>query len=257
MPLEDIPRTKTGIQGLDAALNGGIPTGNAVLISGGAGTGKSTFCLQFAVNGATLFGEKTLYISTEQTREELYRQAYGFNWRVDDLEARNLLKIVFFDVTNGNSFMEKLDAIIMDFKPRRIIIDSLTTLTDSLLVSGMTEDKGFSMVQIAETVNPMPRTDQIMTKHILYTLFKAIKKYKVTSVFTSELPEDEHSLSADGVSEFVADGVLMLHFLGMGGVDSRSMRVRKMRYTDHFKDIMQYEMNQNGFVVYADSDIKV
>ena len=71
MALEEVIRTKTGIQGLDKALMGGFPQGNTVLISGGAGTGKSTFCLQFLINGAALFGEKGLYVSTEQTREEL------------------------------------------------------------------------------------------------------------------------------------------------------------------------------------------
>ena len=76
---EDIIRTKTGIQGLDRALNGGIPSGNMVLVSGGAGTGKSTFCLEFIVNGANTFGEKGLYLSTEQNKDELYKQASLFN----------------------------------------------------------------------------------------------------------------------------------------------------------------------------------
>jgi len=76
-------RVKTGIEGLDKALNGGIPYRNVVLVSGGAGTGKSTLCLQYLVNGAKLYGEKGLYISTEQSREELLRllRALGGIWR--------------------------------------------------------------------------------------------------------------------------------------------------------------------------------
>ena len=64
-------KVKTGIEGLDKALNGGIPFGNIVLVSGGAGTGKSTLCLQYLVNGITKFNEKGLYISTEQAKPEL------------------------------------------------------------------------------------------------------------------------------------------------------------------------------------------
>ena len=79
-------KTKFGIQGLDKALEGGIPGGNLVLISGGAGTGKSTLCLQFLLNGATLFGEKALYISTEQSSEELFKQAASFGWDLEKLE---------------------------------------------------------------------------------------------------------------------------------------------------------------------------
>ena len=67
-------RVKTGIEGLDAALNGGIPKGNLVLISGGAGTGKSTICMQYLIAGASA-GENCLYVSTEQTEAELGRQA--------------------------------------------------------------------------------------------------------------------------------------------------------------------------------------
>jgi circadian clock protein KaiC len=216
MPIEDATRTKTGIQGLDKALNGGFPTGNIVLLSGGAGTGKSTFCIQYLLNGATLFGERGLYISTEQNKEELYRQAAGFGWSLLDLEQRGFVKVFFFDITGGDSFLEKMSSIIMEFKPKRIVVDSLTSLTDALMVSSMVEDKGFSMVQIAETVNPIPRTEQIMTKNILYKLFKEVKKYKVTSLFTSELPEDGRALSADGVSEFIADGVILITAVAVG-----------------------------------------
>ena len=249
MAIVEVTRTKTGIQGLDKALNGGIPEGNIVLISGGAGTGKSTFCLQFLMNGAALFGEKGLYLSTEQNKEELYKQAGGFGWNLEAMEQRNLIKIVYFDITAGDSFLEKINALINDFKPKRVIVDSLTTLTDSLLVSGISDDKGFSMVQIAETVNPIPRTEQIMSKSILYRLFKEIKKYKLSTLLTTELPEDEKTLSADGVSEFIADGVFLLHYVGVGSADLRSMVVRKMRYTKHEKALIPYDIENTGIVL--------
>jgi circadian clock protein KaiC len=244
--VEELIRTKTGIQGLDKALHGGFPEGNVVLLSGGAGTGKSTLCLQFAVNGATVFGEKSLYVSTEQNKEELYKQANGFGWNIGDLEQKNLLKIIYFDITGGDSFLEKLDAVIMEFQPKRLVIDSLTTLTDSLMVSGIGEDKGFSMVQIAETVNPIPRTEQIVSKGILYRLFKEVKKHKLTTLMTTELPEDHKQLSADGVSEFIADGVIALYYLGVGSTENRSLLIRKMRYSEHMKKVIGYSLSSGG-----------
>jgi len=242
-------RTKTGIQGLDAALNGGFPQGNLVLLSGGAGTGKSTFCLQYLVNGATLFGEKGLYISTEQTKEELYKQAAGFNWKLAELEQRNLVKIVYFDITGGDSFMEKMNSLIMAFQPKRLIIDSLTTLTDSLLVSGISDDKGFSMVQIAETVNPIPRTEQIVQKNILYRLFKEVKKHKISTLLTTELPEDQKTLSADGVSEFIADGVVLLKALTVGDSSNRNLEIKKMRYTPMDGGLKSYSIGDKGITL--------
>ncbi|MFA6064557.1 MAG: ATPase domain-containing protein [archaeon] len=249
MAIEEVIRTKTGIQGLDKALNGGFPQGNTVLISGGAGTGKSTFCLQYLINGAALFGEKGLYVSTEQTREELYKQANGFNWKLSDLEQRNLIKIVYFDITSGGSFLEELNKLVQEFKPKRLIIDSLTTLTDSLMVAGIGEDNGFSMVQIAETVNPIPRTEQIISKSILYKLFKEIKKFNITSMLTTELPEDQRTLSADGVSEFIADGVICLRSMTVGDSNSRNMEIRKMRYTPMDGGLKSYDLTAEGVTI--------
>jgi circadian clock protein KaiC len=253
--VEEIIRTKTGIQGLDKALNGGIPQGNVVLISGGAGTGKSTLCLQFAVNGASVFGEKSLYVSTEQTKAELLKQAAEFGWGLEDLEAKKLLKLLFFDITAGDSFLEKLDAIISEFQPKRVVIDSLTTLTDSLMVSGIADNKGFSMVQVADTVNPIPRTEKIVSKGILYNLFRRVKRYGLTIFMTTELLENSGYLSADGVSEFIADGVLLLHYLGVGSSEFRSLQIRKMRYSPHEKETMPYAIESTGIMFKEESVI--
>lgn len=244
--VEELVRTKTGIQGLDKALYGGIPQGNIVLISGGAGTGKSTLCLQFCVNGASLLGEKSLYISTEQNRKELYKQANSFKWDIEGLEQRNLLKIIYFDVTEGDSFLEKINTFIQEFQPKRIVIDSLTTLSDAMLVSGVLDDKGFSMVQIAETINPVPRTEKIMAKTMLYHLFKKLKAFGITTLLTTELPEDQKQLSADGVSEFISDGVVLLTATPVGDTLNRSMFVRKMRYSSIDAGIKSYDINSQG-----------
>lgn len=245
----ELPRTKVGIQEMDSLLNGGIPEGNIVLVSGGAGTGKSTFALQFIVNGSTLFGEKGLYISTEQNRAELMKQAAGFKWDIEGLEQRNLLKIMYFDVASGNGFLKELEDVVATFKPKRLVIDSLTTLTDALLVSGIGEGSDFSMVQIAETVNPIPRTDKILTKSILYSLFKSIKKIGITTLMTSELPDSNGQLSADGVSEFIADGVVLFRAINIGGTYSRAIEVRKMRYTLMDPSITSYEISNSGIKI--------
>jgi len=142
-----------------------------------------------------------------------------------------------------------MNALVMSFEPKRMVIDSLTTLTDALMVSSMTDEKGFSMVQIADTVSPVPRTDQIMTKSILYKLFKEIKKFKVTTVMTSELPEDGKTLSADGVSEFIADGVITLKSMTVGDSNSRNLELKKMRYTPVEGGLKSYEITASGITL--------
>ncbi|MDO8428557.1 MAG: ATPase domain-containing protein [Candidatus Diapherotrites archaeon] len=239
-------RTQTGIEGLDKALNGGIPSGNLVLLSGGAGTGKSTLCLQYCINGCVKFNEKALFISTEQTPTELLRQAAQYNWPLTDLINKGKLKIEYFDVTKGDEFLKRIDESIDHFKPNRIALDSLTTLADALLISDMSEETAFSMVQIAESVNPIPRTEQIITKTLLYRLIGALKKYHVTTLLTSELPEEGKTLSADGVSEFITDGVILLSYLSVGATELRVLKIRKMRYSVHTKEYLTYDFSSKG-----------
>lgn len=241
-------RTKTGIQGLDKALQGGIPEGNLILISGGAGTGKSTLSLQFLVNGATLFGEKGLYISTEQNEAELQKHAEKFGWDLKNLQQKNLIKIAYFDITSGDDFLQHIDVVIKEFQPKRIAVDSMTTLTDALIIGGLAEKGGFSLVQVAETVSPIPRTEQIITKSILYKLIAELKKYKVTTLLTSELLEEYRGLSADGISEFITDGIIILSALAVGDQLNRTLQVRKMRYSSIDAGIKSYDIGDNGIL---------
>lgn len=252
-----ISLSKTGIDGLDKALGGGIPEGNIVILSGGAGTGKSTLCLQHIINGATKYGEKSLYISTEQTREELLKQGNSFGWEIEKLEKTGKIKIVYFDITAHRDFIKGIDEVVREFKPKRIAIDSLTTLTDALLISDISEQTAFSLAQIAETVTPIPRTEQVIAKTILYQLMKNLKEYGTTTLLTSELYEDTNRLSADGVSEFIADGVILLFFLGVGSTEFRSMRIRKMRYCQHDKEFIAYDIGKTGIEIKEEAGLKI
>lgn len=249
-----VERTKTGIAGLDKALNGGIPQKNIVLVSGGAGTGKSTLCLQYLYNGAKQFGEKGLYLSTEQTNKELYKTALGFGMDLEALEKQNLIKIVYFDVVETDNFLQKIYDIYMSFKPKRIVLDSLTTFTDSLMVSGVKEETAFSLVQIAESVSPVPRTEKIIAKTLLYHLFKKLRLFDATMLLTSELLQESKGLSADEVSEFIADGVVVVEYLGVGKSVFRSLKIRKMRYSNHEKGSLPFEMTEKG-INFSDKNI--
>lgn len=250
-----VVRVKTGIQGLDNALKGGIPEANLVLIAGGAGTGKSTLAMQYLVNGAELFGEKGLYISTEQNEAELLKAAAQFNWNVQGLQAKGLVKVSYMDVIEGDNYLKRMSDLVQAFKPKRLVVDSLSTLTDSMMISDMRKDSAFSIAQIADTVSPIPKTEQLLTKIFLYHLIGELKAFNATAFLTSELHEGTHTLSADGVSEFITDGVITLEYLPVGQSVFRTLRVRKMRYSDHEKGSLNYEMGDKGIVV-GGQDIK-
>lgn len=240
-----VERTKTGIPGLDKALNGGIPQKNIVLVSGGAGTGKSTLCLQYLYNGAKQFNEKGLYISTEQTNKELYKTALSFGMDLEALEKQNMVKIVFFDVLETDHFLQKIYDLYMSFKPKRVVLDSLTTFTDNLIITS-NEETAYSLIQVAESISPIPRTEKVMEKKLLYHLFKKLRLFDATMLLTSELLEESKGLSADEVSEFIADGIIILKSLTVGDTLSRTLEIKKMRYTNNEGGIKSYELKDKG-----------
>lgn len=245
-----IERCPTGIEGLDKALNGGIPRNNIVLISGGAGTGKSTLCLQFLVNGVKIFNEKSLYISTEQSKKEIFKTAESFGWDLASLEATNKLKVVYFDIVETDGFLEKMYELYTSFMPKRVVIDSLTTLADSLLISNKEADKSYSLVKIAESVSPIPKTERLVQKSLLYHLMKKLRLFDSTILLTSELLEGQNGLSADQISEFVCDGVVVLKYLAIGETLSRTIEIKKMRYTTIEGGIKSYEFGEQGIKIW-------
>ncbi|MEM4391018.1 MAG: ATPase domain-containing protein [Candidatus Diapherotrites archaeon] len=239
-------KVKTGIEGLDRALNGGFPKGNIILISGGAGTGKSTLCLQYLINGAKLYNEKGLYISTEQTKKEIQKTADSFKWDITSLENNNMLKIVYFDIVETNNFLEKLYELYTTFMPKRIVIDSLTTLSDHLLVSGINTKKPYSLVKIGESVSPIPQSERIIAKNLLYHLMKKLRLFDSTILLTSELLEGQAGLSADQISEFICDGVMVMKLLIVGDSISRTVEIKKMRYCYIQNGTQSFEFTDNG-----------
>ena len=73
-------RIKTGILELDKMLCGGFMPGDAVLVAGSAGSGKTTLALQYLVNGITQFGDRGIYVTFEELPNQIYRDAKSFGW---------------------------------------------------------------------------------------------------------------------------------------------------------------------------------
>jgi circadian clock protein KaiC len=238
-------RVKTGIEGLDKILNGGLPKGSTVLISGGAGTGKTILSLQYFYNGAKKFNEPGLFISTEQTEKELKEQVKEFGWDLDKLEKRGLIKIVKVDLTKGAEIIKIIKKHVKNIKAKRLVVDSLTTLTEFLSTATFKE-KGFELVKSLQDIVPVPLTESLVTKNILFKILDELKKLNCTILVTSELPEQSNWLSRDTVSEFLCDGVIILHYVGIGGIETASLQIRKMRYSSYEKGYVPFEITKGG-----------
>lgn len=242
-------RAQFGIAPLDNALNGGIPLKNLVLLSGGPGTGKSTLSLQFLMAGAEL-GEKGLYISTEQTQDELVKQGDKYGWKLENLINNGLIRVIHVNILDESTTFNTIIQEYEKLKPQRIVVDSLTTFSEYLATTEFSRDllikRGGVAVRTVDQIVPKNISERTITKRLLATMIERIKRLGATTIMISELPEKGENLSSDGISEFLSDGVILLHHLGIGLTQFRSLQIKKMRYTAHSNEIYGYDFKEKG-----------
>ena len=224
-------RVQTYIPGFDKLIQGGILRNSVNLISGGPGTGKSIFCMQFLYNGIKYAKEKGLYISFEESIEDLKTDAQTFGWNFDKLEKENKVKFIYlypYEITN---FQSKLISEITRLNAERIVIDSTSAF-------GMALEGDYEV------------------RKELYALSAQLKKLNCTTFITSEIVGEvsiDHpsagGMSRFGVEEFIADSVMTMHYTG--GADDRAIRIVKMRRTNHQKGPLLLKITPQGIKIIA------
>ncbi len=247
-----IPKAKEGLKGMDELLCGGIPRSNIVLVTGPAGAGKSILSLQFLVNGAEKFGESGMYINFEQNREDIVREALAFNWDLDKLESEGKLRILSFRVMSEHavSISKEMKKEIEEFKPDRLVIDSLSSYVISMEAIGYLE---IMMDYDPERKSNVKISPDMATRRSIMKLVESIKSAGTTAFMISERPEGSEHLSRDTISEFLSDGVLVLNFIGIGTEEFGTIQIRKMRHTKHARTTFQTFITNEGMKIGEES----
>ena len=226
---KNIERVATGIFGLDKLVGGGLPKGSATLVSGGTGTGKTTFLSQYLWDGLKN-GEKCLFITLEESPEEIKGDAIQYGWDFERFEKDGTFKCEYFDPFELSDMASRISDLIIVNGYTRIAIDS-TSL--------------FGMY-----VN-----DLYKIRKKLFQFVESLKKSGATSIFSAEIPENEEKkLSRFGVEEFVADGVIILYYVGIGEGVFRNIEIRKMRRTNHKHGVFPLDIKDDGMHVVNDTD---
>ena len=215
----EIKRLKTGVEGLDELIGGGIPEGSIVLVSGTPGTGKTILGMQFLCEGAKR-GDMGILVSFEQEREDLVRQASMFGWDLDAMEKKNQLRIISMWPSSFDEVITKIFKCLY-YKPKRLVIDSITSITYNL-----TENR-----------------------EAIHKIAEKIKKTHMTTVITSELLSGQNGFSRDVISEFVSDGIIHLRSVEAAGEQKNLVRVEKMRSSAIEKESHLYEITDKGMVL--------
>ncbi|HLC66991.1 MAG TPA: ATPase domain-containing protein [Candidatus Nanoarchaeia archaeon] len=234
----------TKIPGFDALMENGIPEGNAIIIAGGAGSGKTIFCLQALYEAAKL-GKRCLYMSFEESTEKLMQHMRDFGWNPDPLIADGKLIIQRFnpfDITRGVDALllrAKGELLIdikpvllpLDFKPDRVVVDSLTAIASAF--AGKEDSYRIYIEQ----------------------LFRFFEELGATSFLITETKQIPTIFSTTGVEEFLADGVVVLYNIKRGNIRENAIEILKLRGAKHQKKIVAMQITDRGIEVFPEQEV--
>lgn len=240
-------KIKTLIEGFDYMLEGGIPEGNAVLISGSPGTGKTIFGLQFIYNGAVKLHEPGVFVTLGEDEKQLKDNAKVIGM---DFSTVKNASIIAPKPENFEDMIEEIKKECKRINAKRLVIDSLTVF--ETYAPSITNIKGVSFKEevlegIPVFTTPILGPDYI--RRVIGDVINEIKKLGCTLILASELPKESKYLSRDTVSEFMADGVIILRSVIVAREMQRTITIEKMRGTSHDRNVHTFAITCKGIVI--------
>ena len=231
-PRTQLPKSKTGIQGLDEITGGGLPKGRPTLICGGAGCGKTLLAMEFLVRGATQFNEPGVFMAFEENAKDLTKNVASLGFDLKDLIARKKIVLDFVYVgdreieTSGEFDLEglfiRLGHAIDSIGAKRVVLDTIEALFSRL-------------------------PNQRILRAELHRLFRWLKEKGVTAIITGERGED--TLTRQGLEEYISDCVIVLDHRVSDQVSSRRLRVVKYRGSTHGTNEYPFLIDEDGISV--------
>ncbi len=226
---------KTGIDGLDGMLGGGVPEGHIIAVLGSCGTGKTTLSLQFIWDGLQK-GQKGIFISLEENEEAVKKNATSYGWDIQPYLDDGTLTLVKLEPADAKNTIHRIKAELPEYirthGVKRVVFDSVSLL--SMMFDSEAEKRSS-----------------------LFSLCGQIKNSNATAMLTAEVKDDNPSVSRDGLVEYVADGVVLLRY--KESEDSSdvqlSLRIVKMRRTKHSRRIKPYSITGKGIEVHAEAEV--
>ncbi len=235
-----LPKARTGIAGFDEITGGGLPKGRPSLICGGPGCGKTMLAMEFLVRGAVEFNEPGVFMSFEETADDLVQNVASLGFDLRTLESQK--KILIDEVRVARSEIHEtgeydLEALFIrlghaidSIGAKRVVLDTLEALFG-----------GFSNTAVLRAE--------------LRRLFDWLKQKKVTAVITGERGEGQ--LTRQGLEEYVSDCVVLLDHRVVNQLTIRRLRIVKYRGTIHGTDEYPFLIGKNGISVLPISSLEL
>jgi len=228
----ELPKTPTGITGLDEVTGGGLPKGRPTLVCGPAGCGKTLLAMEFLVRGVTLFDEPGVFVSFEESSEDLIANVTSLGFDLAKLEAEGKLVIDHVNVEGaeidetGDWDLEglflRLGVAIDAVGAERVVIDTIETLFGAF-------------------------TNTAVLRSELRRLFGWLKDRGVTAVITGE--RGDGTLTRHGIEEYVSDCVIVLDHRVTEQTSTRRLRILKYRGSLHGTNEYPFLIGESGVSV--------
>ncbi|ELS02630.1 circadian clock protein KaiC [Xenococcus sp. PCC 7305] len=234
-PFRGVRKIKTTIEGFDEITHGGLPEGRTTLVSGTSGTGKTLLALQFLYHGIKYFDYPGVFVTFEESPQDVIKNAYSFGWDLQNLVERGKLFILDaspdpegqevvgnFDLS---ALIERIQYAINKYKAKLVSIDSVTAV--------------FQQYDAASVV-----------RREIFRLVARLKQLKVTSIMTTERIEEYGPVARFGVEEFVSDNVVIVRNVLEGERRRRTIEILKLRGTTHMKGEYPFTMTDDGINIF-------
>ena len=221
-----IERLPTGIPGMDDVIEGGFPTPSICLILGEPGTGKTTFAMQILFHGAKN-GETVIYMTG--IAEPIF------------MIKKFMSNYEFYDeslVESGNVQFWDLGTSIQSMGPKKAL---------NAIVDIVRETKASRIC-----IDPLPLSQlfssEVEYRKYLYEFLTTLRTLNVLAMIVGERARE----GVTDLEAYMVDSVVLLYLKSLDNplIYKNLLRVRKMRGTNHCRDVLSVELTMNGMSVF-------
>lgn len=210
---------RSGVKGLDEAM-GGLPDGGIVVVAGGPGIGKTVMAAQFVYNGAVMFGDRGVYASFSESKEEFYGNMLTLGMDFEELERKGMFRFLSLMILGKDSFTRCMDELLDSLaatKARRVVLDSINAATVVM--------------------------DEAEARRFIQLLRALMKSIGAVCFLLCETSSEAKSEELGSVA-FMADVVLLLRWKEEENVKVRELEVLKVRGFPVEKNSYEFDVDR-------------
>lgn len=230
--VQPVEKITTGIPGLDVITEGGLPTRRLTLLAGTAGSGKTIMASHFIAAGIELFGEPGVFVTFEDSPDDIRRNMASFGWDIAKWEEQG--KWLFVD---GSPRGDDYETVVGEFDLGGLMarVTHAITKSGARRVSLDSSNALFNMYK-----------DEALLRSELFRLSERMKEADVTSVICGERTEDYGAITRHGIEEFVADNVIILRNVLVDEKRRRTIEILKFRGCAHQNGEFPFTIDAHG-----------